>query len=112
MARADASLSRRVPSAAAPPRRCIWANARRSSIVRRPRERAKYVREVRSDRRQLAAVLERLATERGEPLPMDAERLARTIDTVAFGLLHTFMPDPRSVDEELCVGAFAALAGC
>ena len=81
-------------------------------LMRRPRERAKYAREVRSDRRQLATVLERLATERGEPLPMDAERLARTIDTVAFGLLHTFMLDPRSVDEELCVGAFAALAGC
>ena len=33
IARTDASLSTLVPSAAVPPRRCIWANASRSSIV-------------------------------------------------------------------------------
>ena len=41
---------------------------------------------------------------------MDAERLVRTIDSVAYGLLHSFMLDPRSVDEELCVGAFTSIA--
>ena len=42
---------------------------------------------------------------------MDAERLARLIETVAYGLLHTFMLDPRTVDEELCVAALTSLAG-
>ena len=79
-------------------------------LMRRPRERAKYARAVRADQRRLAALLERGAAERGEPLPMDAEQLVRTIDCVAYGLLHTFMLDPRSVDEELCVGAFISLA--
>ena len=36
--------------------------------------------------------------------------LARTIDAVAQGLLHSFMLDPRRVDERWCVTAFAALA--
>ena len=76
-------------------------------LMRHPRERAKYAREVREDQRRLAALLERGAAERGEPLSMDAEQLARTIEAIAYGLLHTFMLDPRSVDEELCVGAFA-----
>jgi AcrR family transcriptional regulator len=80
-------------------------------LMRRPRERAKYAREVHADHCELAALLERGAAERGEPLPMDGERLARTIDTVAYGLLHTFMLDPRGVDEELCVAAFTSLAG-
>jgi AcrR family transcriptional regulator len=81
-------------------------------LMRRPRERAKYAREMRGEQRELATILERGAAERGEPLPMDAERLARTIEVVAFGLLHTFMLDPRAVDEELCVGALTSLAGC
>ena len=83
-------------------------------LMRRPRERAKYARAgpCVTDASS-PALLERCGRRtRGEPLPMDAERLARAIDTVAFGLLHTFMLDPRSVDEELCVGAFTALAGC
>jgi AcrR family transcriptional regulator len=79
-------------------------------LMRRPRERAKYARQVRADQRRLAAQLERGAAQRGEPLPMDAERLARTIETVAFGLLHTFMLDPRAVDETLCVGVFTSIA--
>jgi AcrR family transcriptional regulator len=81
-------------------------------LMRRPRERAKYAREARVERRALGALLERGAAERGVPLPMDAERLARAIEAVAYGLLHTFMLDPRSVDEELCVGSFTSLAGC
>jgi AcrR family transcriptional regulator len=81
-------------------------------LMRRPRERAKYAREMRADQRQLAALLERGAADRGEPLPMDAGRLARTIEAVSHGLLHTFMLDPRAVDEELCVGALTSLAGC
>jgi AcrR family transcriptional regulator len=81
-------------------------------LMRRPRERAKYAREMRADQRQLAALLERGAADRGEPLPMDAGRLARTIEAVSYGLLHTFMLDPRAVDEELCVGALTSLAGC
>jgi AcrR family transcriptional regulator len=81
-------------------------------LIRRPRERAKYAREIRADQRDLAAVIERGATARGEPLPMSAEQLARLIETVAYGLLHTFMLDPRAVDEELCVLALTALAGC
>jgi AcrR family transcriptional regulator len=79
-------------------------------LMRHPRERAKYTREVRADQRELAAALERGAAARGEPLPIDAARLATTIEAVAYGLLHTFMLDPRGVDEPLCVGAFAALA--
>jgi AcrR family transcriptional regulator len=81
-------------------------------LMRRPRERAKYASEMRADQRQLAALLERGAADRGEPLPMDAGRLARTIEAVSYGLLHTFMLDPRAVDEELCVGALTSLAGC
>ncbi len=80
-------------------------------LMRHPRERAKYAREVRTDQRELAATLERGAAARGEPLPMEADQLATTIEAVAYGLLHTFMLDPRAVDERLCVGAFAALAG-
>lgn len=79
-------------------------------LMRHPRERAKYGRETRSDQRRLAALLTRRSAERGEPLPIDADRLARTIEAVAYGLLHTFMLDPRVVDEELCVGAFTVLA--
>ena len=79
-------------------------------LMRHPRERAQYARETRADQRQLAALLERGAAGRGEPLPMDAGRLAGTIEAIAFGLLHTFMLDPRAVDEELCVGAFTSLA--
>jgi hypothetical protein len=41
---------------------------------------------------------------------MDARRLAATIGAIAFGLLHTFMLDPRAVDEELCIGAYTSLA--
>ena len=41
-------------------------------LMRHPRERAKYAREVRTDQRELAATLERGAAARGEPLPMDA----------------------------------------
>ena len=80
-------------------------------LMRRPRERAKYAREARGDRRDLAALLDSAATARGEPLPMDAERLAKAIEVVSYGLLHTFMLDPRAVDEELCVATFTALAG-
>ena len=79
-------------------------------LMRHPRQRAKYAREVREDQRRLASLLERGAAERGETLSMDSEQLARTIEAIAYGLLHTFMLDPRSVDEEFCVGAFASLA--
>ena len=58
----------------------------------------------------LAATIERSAVTRGEPLPIAAALLARTIDAVAHGLLHSFMLDPRRVDEQWCVTAFAALA--
>jgi AcrR family transcriptional regulator len=81
-------------------------------LMRHSRARAKYARETRADVRQLADVLERGASERGEALPMDAERLVWTIEVVAYGLLHNFVLDPRSVDEELCVGAFESLARC
>jgi AcrR family transcriptional regulator len=80
-------------------------------LMRNPRARAKYARETRADVRRLAEQVERAASERSEPLPMDAVRLVWTIETVAYGLLHTFMLDPRAVDEELCVGAFTALSG-
>ena len=80
-------------------------------LMRRPRERAKYAREARGDRLDLAALLDSAAAARGEPLPMDAELLAKAIEVVGYGLLHTFMLDPRAVDEELCVAAFTALAG-
>ncbi len=79
--------------------------------MRPPRERARYAREARGDRRDLAALLDGAATARGEPLPIDAERLAKAIEVVSYGLLHTFMLDPRAVDEELCVATFTALAG-
>jgi AcrR family transcriptional regulator len=79
-------------------------------LMRHPRERTKYARETRADQRELAALLERGAADRGESLPIDAGRLARAIESVAFGLLHTFMLDARAVDEELCVGAFTSLA--
>ena len=49
-------------------------------LMRHPRQRAKYARDVREDQRRLAALLERGAAERGETLPMDAEQLARTIE--------------------------------
>lgn len=80
-------------------------------LMRHPRECAKYAREARGDQRQLAALLERGAADRGESLPMDARCLAGIIESTAFGLLHTFMLDRRAVDEELCVGAFTSLAG-
>lgn len=80
-------------------------------LMRRPRERAKYAREARGDRRDLAALLDSAAATRGEPLPMDAERLAKAIEVVSYGLLHMFMLDPRAVDEELCVATFTTLAG-
>jgi AcrR family transcriptional regulator len=79
-------------------------------LMRHPRERTKYARETRAGQRELAALLAKGAADRGEPLPMDAERLARGIESVGFGLLHTFMLDPRAVDEELCVRAFSSLA--
>jgi AcrR family transcriptional regulator len=79
-------------------------------LMRHSRERAQYARETRADQRKLSALLERGAADRGEPLPMDAGRLAATIEVIAFGLLHRFMLDPRAVDEELCVGAFTSLA--
>ena len=47
-------------------------------LMRHPRERAKYAREVRAgSARAGRAARQRGAAERGEPLPMDAERLAR-----------------------------------
>jgi AcrR family transcriptional regulator len=79
-------------------------------LMRHPRERARYARDTRAVQRELAAVLDRGAADRGEPLPMDARRLAATIEAIAFGLLHTFMLDPRAVDEELCIGAYTSLA--
>ena len=79
-------------------------------LMRRPRERAKYARQIRADQRDLATLLESGAAARAETLPMDAERLARLIETFAYGLLHTFMLDPRTVDEELCVTALTSLA--
>ena len=79
-------------------------------LMRRPRERSKYARGVRQGQSKLAALLADRAAERGEPLPIDADRLARTVECIAYGLLHTFMLDPRVVDEELCVGAFTSLA--
>jgi AcrR family transcriptional regulator len=79
-------------------------------LMRHPRERAKHARDARADQRRLAALLAKGAAGRGEPLPMEPERLARIIESIAFGLLHTFMIDARAVDEELCVGAFASLA--
>jgi AcrR family transcriptional regulator len=79
-------------------------------LMRNPRERAKYDRISRAGQLEMAEMLERNAKRRGERLPMPAERLSRTIDAVAQGLLHMFMLDPRVVDERLCVAAFAALA--
>lgn len=81
-------------------------------LMRRPRERAKYARAVRAEVDALAATLERSAVARGEPLPITATLLARTIDAVAHGLLHSFMLDPRRVDEHWCITAFGALAHC
>jgi AcrR family transcriptional regulator len=80
-------------------------------LMRHPRERTRYTRETRADQRKLAAALARGAAQRGEPLPMEAERLAQLIESVAYGLLHTFMLDPRAIDEDLCVTAYASLAG-
>jgi AcrR family transcriptional regulator len=79
-------------------------------LMRRPRERAKYARAVRGEIDALAATLERSAAARGDALPVPATLLARTIDAVAHGLLHSFMLDPRRVDEQWCVTAFACLA--
>ncbi len=36
--------------------------------------------------------------------------VARSIETIVEGLLHTVMLDPRAVDEELCATTVAALA--
>lgn len=79
-------------------------------LMRRPRERAKHARALREIECELAESLARGAAERNEPLPMQAELLASTIDTVTYGLLHRFMLDPRAVDEQLCIRTFAALA--
>ncbi len=79
-------------------------------LMRRPRSgpSTRVLSAARSTRSPRA--LERSAVARGEPLPIAAALLARTIDAVAHGLLHSFMLDPRRVDERWCVTAFAALA--
>lgn len=79
-------------------------------LIRDRNEGARYRRTMRAERRDLAQLLERSALQRGEPLPMPAIRLAHAIEAVAEGVRHLFMLDPRSVDEELCVALFTALA--
>ena len=79
-------------------------------LMRNPKERAKYARTARSGHRELVDLLDRAAARRGEPLPAPASRLARAIESVVEGLLHTVMLDARAVDEELCVTTLAALA--
>ena len=79
-------------------------------LMRRPRERAKYAREARADRRELAALLERAAANVASRCRWTPNGWREAIEAVAYGLLHTFMLDPRAVDEELCVGAFTSLA--
>ena len=72
--------------------RAVWQLLRASSrtelllaqefdlfLMRRPRQRAKYAREVRADQRRLAALLERGAAERGETI-VDGRRAARADD--------------------------------
>lgn len=78
-------------------------------LMRNPRERAKYTRTMRTGHRELADLLTRIAARRREPLPMPADRLASAINTVLEGLLHNYMLDARSVDEELCVATLSAL---
>ena len=78
-------------------------------LMRRPAS-GPSTRAVRAEVDALAATIERSAVTRGEPLPIAAALLARTIDAVAHGLLHSFMLDPRRVDEQWCITAFAALA--
>ncbi len=79
-------------------------------LMRNTPERAKYARAARSGHRQLVDLLDAVAARRGEPLLVPAGRLARSIETIVEGLLHTVMLDPRAVDEELCVTTLAALA--
>ena len=79
-------------------------------LMRNPRERAKYRRVMRAGHGELTDVLTRIAKRRGEPLPMPADRLVKAINTALLGLLHSYMLDARSVDEDLCIAALAALA--
>ena len=81
-------------------------------LMRRPRERAKFAREARDESAALAELLERAAAERGEPLPMDAERLVADHRGGRLRPPAHVHARPASVDEELCVGAFTSLAGC
>ena len=78
-------------------------------LMRHSRERARHGRGLRKIENELASALQRGAAERNEPLPMEAQLLARAIDVVAYGLLHRFMLDSGAVDEQLCVCAFTAL---
>jgi AcrR family transcriptional regulator len=79
-------------------------------LMRNPRPRATYARDVLERVRDMADLLDRGAAQRGQPLPMDPQRLARLIDAVAHGLMHSFMLDHEAVDETLCVDALVALA--
>ena len=80
-------------------------------LMRNPKEAAKYRRNMRAGRRELAGLLERTAANRKAPLPQPADLLARAIDAATEGLLHMFMLDGGSVDEELCVATLTAFAG-
>jgi AcrR family transcriptional regulator len=81
-------------------------------LMRHPRAKARYRREVREMHREMAAMLERVAAKRGKPLPARAELIARLVDVVSRGLIQQFVLDPDSVDEELCAAAFEMIAGC
>jgi AcrR family transcriptional regulator len=68
-------------------------------LMRNPRDRAKYTREFRA---QLARLGDLLHT-------ADGRRLARHIDVVVQGLLHTYMLDKHAIDEAFCVDALLAV---
>jgi AcrR family transcriptional regulator len=69
-------------------------------LMRNPRERAKYTREFRAELSRLAELLH----------SPDGDRLARRIDVVIQGLLHTYMLDKHAIDEAFCVDALTSLA--
>lgn len=80
-------------------------------LMRHPKSKPRFVKEMRAGDEEGGQRLEAIAEERGESLPMSGERLALLMDVLSLGLIQMFVIDCDRIDEQFCADAFALLAG-
>jgi AcrR family transcriptional regulator len=80
-------------------------------VMRNPAASTKVIAIERAGRETDGALLDEVAAERGEPLPMTGAELVTVTAALALGLVQKQAIDPKGVPDELFAKAFRVLAG-